>query len=345
MHVRVPLALAVLAAACASPSPPAPPPAAPPTAVIPPAAPATVETTPATAPLPETPQERPRLAAAPPSAALPPQPHTAKDGDGQWRVLPSRGDTPLYVTTLHVHPLQSGVTVTVVAIDLERSTVHLVAGTREPESEAAIPETKRTGLVPAADHAALLAVMNGGWKAHHGHFGMRIGDDVFLPPKEGGCAVALDHGRVVVAPWNDIAAKEKDFEAYRQTPGCLVLGSKPHEDLMKDPMSRKWGATDKGGVEIRRSALGVDASGRYALFGLGENTTARGMADGMVAAGAATAAELDVNWSYTRFFVYGADATGKVVITKALVPKIDVKPNSYVERSSERDFFYVAARP
>jgi hypothetical protein len=269
---------------------------------------------------------------------------TAKEGDGQWRALPSRGEA-LHVTTLRVHPLQAGVTVTVVAIDLERASVHLVAGTLEPVSEAAIPETRRRGLVPADQHAALIAVMNGGWKAHHGHLGMRVGDDVFLPPREGGCAVALDRGGVVVAPWSELSPREKDFEAYRQTPACLVLGGKPHEELVRDPMSRKWGATDKGGVEIRRSALGVDASGRYALFGLGENTTARGMADGMVAAGAVNAAELDVNWSYTRFFVYGDGAEGKTVITKALVPKIEVKPNSYVERASERDFFYVAQRP
>lgn len=296
---------------------------------------------------PSSPPAKPTLPpAGPPPSFTPPHPKTAKEGDGAWQPLAVRGGapSPLHVTTLHVHPLQAGVTVTVVAIDLSRTRVHLVAGTKEPEASPPVPDDRRTGLVPAAHHGALLAVMNGGWKAQHGHFGMRLGDDVFLPPKDAACAVALDDGRVVVGPWSDLAAGEKRFEAYRQTPACLIHEGKVHPDLVKDAMSRKWGATDKGGVEIRRSALGVDGTGRWALFGLGENTSARAMADGMLAAGAVSAAELDVNWSYTRFFLYADGPGGSPVIARSLVTKIDAKPTAYVERPSERDFFYVVRR-
>lgn len=345
MRARVlSLLAAALTAGCGSAEPPVAPPAP-----LPPTAPFVATASPAAAsaapiePPPPAPAKPELPPVGPPPSFTPPHPKTAKEGDGAWQPLTARGGapSPLHVTTLHVHPLQAGVTVTVVAIDLSRARIHLVAGTREPEASPPVPDDRRPGLVPAAQHAALLAVMNGGWKAQHGHFGMRIGDDVFLPPRDAGCAVALDDGRVVVGPWSDLAAREKRFEAYRQTPACLLHEGKVHPDLVKDAMSRKWGATDKGGVEIRRSALGVDGTGRYALFGLGENTSARAMADGMLAAGATSAAELDVNWSYTRFFLYADGPGGTPVIARSLVTKIDAKPTAYVERPSERDFFYV----
>jgi hypothetical protein len=62
----------------------------------------------------------------------------------------------------------------------------------------------------------------------------------------------------------------------------------------------------------------------------------------MRAAGAVDAAELDVNWSFPRFLVYGPGASPEV--TASLVPRLKVAPGEYVVKPSERDFFYLVRR-
>ena len=64
------------------------------------------------------------------------------------------------------------------------------------------------------------------------------------------------------------------------------------------------------------------ASGRTLFYGMGEWMSARGLAESMKAAGAENAAEIDINWSYTRFLFFGHPAPGDPLqVTSALVPK------------------------
>jgi hypothetical protein len=84
------------------------------------------------------------------------------------------------------------------------------------------------------------------------------------------------------------------------------------------------------------------AGGRTLIYGLGEWITPRALAEAMRAAGAVDAAELDVNWSYTRFFLFGPGSPPE--ITDSLIPKLKHAPGQYVTKPAERDFFYLARR-
>ncbi len=251
----------------------------------------------------------------------------------------------LYQTTVHPSPTKGQAKVTVVAIDLARVALRLVAGTREPVSPPTM-KAVRPGVVPSDDHPLLIAVTNGGWRSEHGHFGMRVGADTFAPPKPGACTVGLyAHGSLTIAPWEEVAPKEATLAAWRQTPACLLHRGALHPALVRETMTRNWGAAVDGGVEIPRTALGVDSTGRYGFFGLGENTSAKALADGLLAAGAESAAELDINWSYTRFFLFEkATPESEVSIVRSIGTKGQHPPRSYVEKSSERDFFYFARK-
>lgn len=319
-------------------------------------APALAEPAPDARALPSTPP--PDAEAPPPSVRFPPAdfapPHerSAEAGDGKWvRLGDARagdraadGAALIYRTTVHPHPISKWITVTVAAIDLSRAAVHLAAGTDDPQSKTA-PAELRTGLV-APEHAdSVLAIMNGGWKTSHGRWGVMIGGHVFVEPRVEGCTIAIrKDGSVAIAPWPEIEGQLSETESYRQTPPCLVSGGELHSDLLAG-RERAWGGNTTKDKTRRRSALGVDGSGKILFYGFGDEAGARMLAEGMRLAGASAAAETDINYSWTRFLLVGQRAgSSDVQITSTLVPKMVHQKQGYLKRPAARDFFYVRRR-
>ena len=248
------------------------------------------------------------------------------------------------VTTLHPHAIKPHPFVTVVAFDRRQIELSLVAGTQEPESDAVASE-RRSGLVPSEDQPRLLAVFNGGFMARHGNFGMMVDGDVYVPPKDDACVVGLGRdGEVQIGSWSRVEPQLAQARAWRQTPPCLVEGGELNPRLSEEYRTRRWGAAKGGDREVRRSALGLDASGRSLLYGFGDWLTAGEMAAAMKAAGGVDVAQLDINWSYTRFYSFEQVAGQSPRIVASLVPKAKFSPNNYVSKPSYRDFFYVARR-
>jgi Phosphodiester glycosidase len=358
--------LAAALAGCGQivPPPPAAPPP-PPALELPPAtaSPAESPPPPDPPPPPAPPVQRPPF---PPPAFPVPFERTAATEDGVWRPLVPGVDgeaSLFYRATVHPDPVQHFLAVAVVAIDLDRIAVHLVAGTREPLSTTVPPE-RRPGLVPAADLPSLVAVMNGGFMTRHGSWGLMIGGDVFLPPHDDGCTVALyADDRVRVRTHVELADTVPAMIAYRQTPPCLVEQGAVSPALLGDEKPRRWGLSATGGVTIQRSAIGVAEGARTLLYGFGEGIPPRALAEAMRAAGAVDAAELDVNWSFPRFLVYGPGASPQAPrgstmglrpaepgsapypeVTATLVPRVEHAPGAYVVKPAERDFFYLTRR-
>lgn len=250
------------------------------------------------------------------------------------------GGQPLALrTTIHPHSFKKDAYVALIAFDLERAELVWMPGTREPSDK--LPDSVKRGVIPKQDHEHLLVAFNGGFMAKHGKFGAMVEGHQLLAPREGACTIATTKaGHVRVAPWEDLAPGAAELTSYRQTPPCLLHASEPHPRLGIEPV--KWGLSAEGKDEIRRSALGIDASGRVLLFGLGEWVVPKEMALAMKVAGAVSAAELDINWSYTRFNFYGRKAEGEPLqVVGTLVPKLVHTKKSYVADLAERDFFYV----
>lgn len=281
--------------------------------------------------------------AFPPPAFKPPIARTAAEGDGVWSAMPAGAGNAMVHTTVHPHAFKKFVYVAVVAVDLGRVAVKLVAGTLEPESKR-VPRDQRTGLVPAADQQGLFAVFNGGFKAKHGRYGMGVGREVFIPARnDASCTVGLyDDGHVSVGRYEEL--ERLGLRAWRQTPPCLARQGKPSPDLGNSWKSRRWGMNAEGRKDIRRSAVGTREGGRVLLFGLGEWVTPEGLTRAMLAAGAEDVAELDINWSYTRFLLFAPGDGGAPGVSGTLIPKVKHRPGEYVSRPSPRDFFYLVRR-
>ncbi|APR77168.1 Cobalt-zinc-cadmium resistance protein [Minicystis rosea] len=335
--------------AAAIPAPPPPSVSSSP-ATPPPAPEGVASATPSAVPEAPPPAPAPQPPPFPPPAFAPPVERTAKPGDGTWAPLVegATGEPALlYRSTVHPDARKPQIYVALVAIDLSRVAIHLVAGTHEPLSTT-VPAERRPGLVPANDLSALIAVFNGGFMARHGSWGMMIGGDVFLPPQEEGCTIALfPDGRVGIGTHSTIAPKLGDVVAYRQTPPCLLEHGETQPALLGSEKPRRWGMSETGGVDIRRSALGLAPGGRTLIYGLGESITPRQMAEAMRAAGAVDAAQIDVNWSYTRFLLYGKPAApgAPPEVTATLIPKIKHGARQYVAKPADRDFFYLTRKP
>jgi hypothetical protein len=362
VRVGGPLAGGIVAAVLAGCAPAVPAPAPPP----PPGPTVTAEptATPSAEPPPQSTTAPPPAAAAPPEPPFPPAAfpapaaRTARPGDGLWfpllpagAALEAGAPALLYRSEIHPDPRKPQVHVALVAVDLRRVALNLVAGTLEPRS-ATVPEDHRPGLVPAADLPDLLAVLNGGFMTRHGTWGMAIGGDVFLPPHDDGCTVALlGDGSVRIRTQRDLkgelGAAPAALLAFRQTPPCLVEKGEVLADLLGPDKPRRWGLSETGGVDIRRSALGLAEGGRTLIYGLGEWIGPRALAEAMRAAGAVDAAELDVNWSFTRFLLYGPGPGGSSAppeVTATLIPKLKHAAGQYVTKPAERDFFYLKRR-
>ncbi len=333
------------------PSAPAPTPSAP---VDPAPAASTAASAPATA-APEPPKPPPPFPDAPfpPKDFEPPHPKTAREGDGKWTPLGdadagdrvAKTDPPLmYRTVLHPHSFNKYRKVTVAAIDLRHVELRLVAGTKEPTSRR-IPASERPGLIPEDDQKSLLAVFNGGFQAAHGNWGFVLAGKTFQRPKDHACSFVLNNDKTIsIGTHGTLSPAPDSFYGLRQTPPCLVEDSVLNPKLTNG-QARLWAGGGGGRKTRRRSAVGLDKTGRTLFYAIGEECSARWLAEGMKIVGAVNAAQMDINWSYTRFLLFGENAEEpRVHVTSKLIPKLEGSKRGYVERKASRDFFYIKTR-
>jgi hypothetical protein len=285
----------------------------------------------------------PRPGDEPPPTFTAPFENVKADGDGVWIPMRAPGDTDrvaLYKALVHPDSKRPFAAVAVVAIDLKELELELVAGFDEPKSQA-VTRAERPGLIPEADRAAAVAVFNGGFRAMHGNYGMKLGDKTFIPPRDIACTLAMyPDDRLDIRTWSQIKDTEPTMVGYRQTPPCLVEQGEPNPALLQE-FNRNWGATVGGDTIIRRSALGLSKDKRFLYYALGDAVTAQSIGRAMQVVGAWDAAQLDVNYSYPRFMLVEHGRDGASELVEPLVPDIKYSPADYLGRPAERDFFYL----
>jgi hypothetical protein len=269
-------------------------------------------------------------------------------GDGQWIPLPedtAPEDTTLFKTLLHPDKKRSWGELFVVAIDLSRVEIHLVAGTREPRANLVEAlDVERPGLVPEELHDVVLAAFNGGFKTEHGRYGMHTDGVTLVAPHEGSCSVAYYPDLSLrIGSWKNLGATLGGAQWWRQTPNCMFEGGKMHPRLAEGYV-HKWGATLDGRTVIRRSAIGIDAAGKTLFVGISNHTTAPAIANGMRHAGASSVAQLDVNFSYPKFVTFRGSKLSKLRFAVPLAEGFEYSEHEYLRKPSTRDFFYVTPR-
>jgi len=270
-------------------------------------------------------------------------------GDGTWIPIrdPRRPEEEPYMwkTLLHPDPNRSWSELFVVAIDVGRTRLHVMAGRSEPKSkEAEAQSYKRIAHVPEGHHQELLAAFNGGFMTEHGFYGMKVDNVMLVPPRDNACTIAAyKDDSLRIGSWKNLRETEKDMLWYRQAPACMYESGKLHPGLQAGS-SAHWGATLDGETVIRRSAIGLDAKRDTLFVAISNHTNARAIATGMFHAGAVDVAQLDVNWSYPKFVLFEPGEAGPERKAVALAPGFEFSEDEYIRKRSIRDFFYVMRR-
>ena len=237
----------------------------------------------------------------------------------------------MVTTTLHPHRESRFMALTLVAVDLTRASLHFMPGTADV-TQKELPFTP--GLVPGAEQARLLAAFNGGFMPRHGRYGMRLAEVSVLPPRKDACTIAIARdGTLKIRSVEVLEASLAEALAVRQTPPCLL----------EQGRDKAWAGHTPGVVTRRRSAIGLDATGLTLFYAVGIETSAKLLAEGMRFAGASDAAELDINWNWTKFFTFAKGENGSLVVESTLVP-VEHAKSAYVAQASDRDFFYLLLR-
>jgi hypothetical protein len=309
---------------------------------------------PAPAPAPAASSALPTKPALPPFRPRNPGPARkawSAPGDGIWVPIldPRRpGEEPyLYKTLLHPDAERGWSEVFVVAVDLRRVSLHLMAGTQEPKADnPAAEKLERPAVIPAKDHEELLAAFNGGFMTEHGGYGFRLNDLTVVRPKPKACTIAVYKDQSVrIGPFTELEPSVPEMAWLRQAPECMVHEDKLHPGILYAAGNRKWGATLDGETVIRRSSIGINATRDILYVSITNHTNARVLAEAMKHAGAVELAQLDVNWSYPKFVLFEPKTPGGPRKAVALAGGFEFHEDEYIRKRARRDFFYLMRKP
>ncbi len=265
-------------------------------------------------------------------------------GESVWSIYlkNSSGKTAADLTSFQPDPIRPYAHAAVVAFNLNQTRLHFVLGTTEPYSPNALP---RSGAIPNSDRApgVLLAMFNGGFKAHQGQFGAMADGVVALPPQNGLGTLAIDRqGDVHIGVWGIDINPLTDWVAWRQN-GPLIIQGGVITSKVLNPVPGDWGNSVAAPTPIWRSGIGLSADGKTLYYACGPSLTIEALANSLLAVGSVNAMQLDVN-NYWVHFV-SVHTNGQKLILAPLFPK-QMKEN--IDRflwNYERDYFYVTNMP
>ncbi len=310
----------------------------------------------------------------------------AAKGEGQWVPVakdPFVQEYPnappaFYQTFLRVDEERAYAPVYITIWDSRQVQLHILMGTREPES--ATGETG-TGMIPRDDEtfSRLVAAFNGGFQALHGEFGMMTEGRVYLPPKPWAATVAVfEDGRVGMGSWPPPPKGTRGYSeswAVSQVPEKMTSMRQNLTSVVEDdrynPWKRWWwGAAPKYARDqtyTHRTGLCLTKEGHLAFF-WGTSMGPESLGSAMLAADCVRGMHLDMNSGHCGFEFYRAAVRqsakplhrkledweaeeqvdiGKPVTVrarKAVKSMSNMRFPRYLARDP-RDFFYLTLKP
>jgi hypothetical protein len=283
----------------------------------------------------------------------------ALPGEGVWQPLATlgqpAGEPPiLWQTIFRPDPDRPFAQVALVAMDLSRTRLNIVVGTKEPASDVPA-DGLRTGVIPADVQSGgeLLAAWNGGFKAVHGHYGMMTDGVVWLPAKEGLATAAVNKdGQLTLGAWGRGVKPDANWSAWRQNNPPLIENGVVNPDVVKLANTIHWGASLSGAVFIWRSGMGVTPDDRWLIYAAGNPLSVQTLTAALQAAGASDAMQLDVNMTFEQYYTFldqpqtaqvaGQDVSLPITGVK-LIKQMQGKPDHFLV-PHDRDFFYLTYR-
>lgn len=270
-------------------------------------------------------------------------------GEGTWHVVsvaptggPHPGRPTLLTTWFRPDPRHTPVVVGVALLPRDATSVHLVAGTREPIPGLRSPEGAR---VPPDRRAALVAVFNAGFKTRDSRGGWYAHGKVAVPLVRGAASLVISNdGTVDIHAWKAPSGRvPAGVEAVRQNLALIVQHGAVVSGLDSNA-GQRWGSSRNQFQYTWRSGIGVDAAGDL-LYVAGRNLTLTTLARALADSGALTGMELDIHSSMVAFtaFTHGAPPGPKGYPATRLLAAMPHPLDRYLV-ADQRDFFFVTTR-
>jgi hypothetical protein len=278
-----------------------------------------------------------------PLSAMQPIISPALDGEGTWNVLEQAPKPYNYLPLsarafIRPDPAYPYAIVTLLQFDARFSHLHIVSGTQEPGGPLG---NHGAGIIPKKDQQdnTLLAALNGGFKYADGAYGLMTNGVVYVPPQPKTATIAITReGKLLLGSWGidpQLKSDNKDLIAWRQN-ASLLIDKGVINPLTKDGAA--WGGTILNSEYTWRSGLGITAEGNL-VYAAGNALVPETLGKALLAAGAVTAMETDINPFWVRAFLYQRDGKGNLTITK-LNPQMQGTGYEYLN-VDQRDFFYL----
>lgn len=233
----------------------------------------------------------PHATTAPHATTTTVPPTTTTTDQPGWTVV-SRVGSAIAVDEKTVN-LPDGVNVTLLRFHADAVQYILHAGSQDPPvGNASIP-AQSLPSIDAAQQAQLLAAFNGGFKVDAGAGGTEIAGQVLTPLQPGLASLVIDSaGHASIGVWGqNEPPKGAQVVDVRQNLPLLVQNGQvvPTASNVAD-----WGLTVGGVSAVARSALGEDSAGNLIYAG-SAGALPIDMGNALVAGGAVTGMELDIN--------------------------------------------------
>jgi hypothetical protein len=187
----------------------------------------------------------------------------------------------------------------------------------------------------------LVAAFNGGFKFETESGGFMSYGRTALALRRGlGSIVTYADGTTNIGAWEEgVPSRRSQVVAVRQNLSLLIDHGRTAGTVECVPC---WGATLGGGPDVARSALGVTGDGQLAWAG-GEGVSVAALAEGLLAAKAVRAVELDINPQWVAAYLYRHRGSGRPLEPIPVVPTQNGIAGAFLEPYA-RDFFTVLAR-
>ncbi len=263
--------------------------------------------------------------------------------EGVWEawIHDPQGNTVAYRTYLAPDAGRQYAVVAVVAMDLNKLTLHYQLGIDEPVSPGRDPGT---GKIPSQyiQPGILMAAFNGAFKTIHGYYGVVVDGNTLVPMIDGMATLVIYRdGRLRIGSWDVGLTNSPDIILARQNCRLMVQQGDVSPDVYNDSIAM-WGGTLTGNIVTFRSGIGVSQDGKTLFYFAGNYLSMDALAEAMHAAGAYQAMQLDINNYYVHFTRF--DVQDNLLIAVPLLPKQMVDNVGRFLGSYSRDFFYVTTK-
>jgi hypothetical protein len=214
--------------------------------------------------------------------------------------------------------------------------LQLIPGTQQPDPSPSAP-----GSVPLADRASLLAAFNAGFKMSQSVGGWFSNGHLAVPLRAGAASLVFrDDGTADVGVWGRDVTMDRSVTAVRQNLLLLIDNGAPTALVMTPAYELVWGKTLHHQIAVWRSGVGITKDGQL-VYCAGQGLRVPQLTQGLLAAGALRAMELDINTQFVDAYLYRPSPSGP--LGTKLVAAMRYGPDHYLTTQA-RDFVEVLAR-